>query len=450
MKSTDISSQPQESSTLPEIFRLFGSLSLEDLCRWDWEYVVFLSALSAVTYFTTWYLFFRPFNLFRDFTELGFEQVMKGGQYKTNAAKRNAINEYRRKRKIGDLPPSYPNGWFAILESDELPVKTAKEVDALGLNLVAWRGESGKCYVADAYCPHLGAHLGVGGKVHSDCIECPFHSWSFDGCTGKLTNIPYADSVPEFAKLKMWTTVEMYGFIYLWFHAENEGPTWMPDIIPEVESQSWKYRGRSEFLVACHIQEIPENGPDVAHLNVVHTSPILTGTNPEESCIGWNFIKHVWSASWTPNVEPRQHEAILSVNHHISLFNKFPFFHIQVDVRQIGPGIVLMKFETIFGRGILIQNVTPLEPLLQRVTHRFYSAPTFIHPLGLLILHGEATQISRDIRIWNRKTFINRPILTKEDKLIKSFRRWYSQFYSENSPKFQPNQWGSSNKNLEF
>lgn len=48
--------------------------------------------------------------------------------------------------------------------------------------------------MADAYCPHLGAHLGIGGKVHKDCIECPFHSWSFEGCTGKLTNIPYADS----------------------------------------------------------------------------------------------------------------------------------------------------------------------------------------------------------------------------------------------------------------
>lgn len=52
-----------------------------------------------------------------------------------------------------------------------------------------------------------------------------------------------------------------------------------------------------------------------------------------------------------------------------------------------------MKFNTIFGSGVLIQNVTPLEPLLQRITHRFYSAPTFIHPLGLIILHGEATQV---------------------------------------------------------
>lgn len=46
----------------------------------------------------------------------------------------------------------------------------------------------------------------------------------------------------------------MYGFVYLWYHAENEEPTWLPDTVPEVESHSWKYRGRSEFRVACHIQ----------------------------------------------------------------------------------------------------------------------------------------------------------------------------------------------------
>ncbi len=46
----------------------------------------------------------------------------------------------------------------------------------------------------------------------------------------------------------------MYGFVYLWYHAENEEPNWLPDSVPEVESHSWKYRGRSEFRVACHIQ----------------------------------------------------------------------------------------------------------------------------------------------------------------------------------------------------
>lgn len=91
-----------------------------------------------------------------------------------------------------------------------------------GLALVAWRGKSGKSYVADAYCPHLGAHLGVNGEVRDDCIKCPFHGWAFEGSNGKCVDIPYADSVPEFARIKMWETVEMNGFIYLWYHAEGE------------------------------------------------------------------------------------------------------------------------------------------------------------------------------------------------------------------------------------
>ena len=56
-----------------------------------------------------------------------------------------------------------------------------------------FRGEDGRAHVVDAYCPHLGANLGVGGTVKGSCIECPFHGWAFDGDTGKCTHIPYAD-----------------------------------------------------------------------------------------------------------------------------------------------------------------------------------------------------------------------------------------------------------------
>lgn len=49
--------------------------------------------------------------------------------------------------------------------------------------------------IVDAYCPHLGANLGVGGRVHGNCIECPFHGWQFDGETGQCVKIPYAEKV---------------------------------------------------------------------------------------------------------------------------------------------------------------------------------------------------------------------------------------------------------------
>lgn len=58
--------------------------------------------------------------------------------------------------------------------------------------MVVFRTEKGVPHVFDAYCPHLGANLGVGGIVRGDCIECPFHQWSFRGSDGECINVPYS------------------------------------------------------------------------------------------------------------------------------------------------------------------------------------------------------------------------------------------------------------------
>jgi hypothetical protein len=38
----------------------------------------------------------------------------------------------RHRRKIGDLPPAFPNGWFGIIESDKLLHGKAVEVEVAG------------------------------------------------------------------------------------------------------------------------------------------------------------------------------------------------------------------------------------------------------------------------------------------------------------------------------
>ena len=63
----------------------------------------------------------------------------------------------------------------------------------LGQNLAVFRDDKGYPHALDAYCPHLGAHLAVGGQVFGNCIECPFHGWRFRGDDGKCTYIPYSD-----------------------------------------------------------------------------------------------------------------------------------------------------------------------------------------------------------------------------------------------------------------
>ncbi len=74
----------------------------------------------------------------------------------------------------------------------------------------------------EAYCKHLGANLGVGGKVvNQKCIQCPFHGWLYDGetgiCVGKsfcnidydgkpmeVHNVEYNDDLCEKGKKLNW------------------------------------------------------------------------------------------------------------------------------------------------------------------------------------------------------------------------------------------------------
>lgn len=167
----------------------------------------------------------------------------------------------------------------------------------MGENFAVFRTEKGIVHVLDAYCPHLGANLAVGGLVKGDCIECPFHQWTFRGSDGACDNIPYSTgAIPKNAKVKKWISQESNGAVYVWYHAENEEP-WELTGIKEIDSGEWIYHGRNEFLINCHIQDIPENGADVAHLAAVHGPNMLTGNDLRFSRTAWaNFGMHSWNA----------------------------------------------------------------------------------------------------------------------------------------------------------
>jgi hypothetical protein len=45
----------------------------------------------------------------------------------------------------------------------------------MGREVVLFRGEDGVPALMDAYCPHMGAHMGKGGKVCGSALRCPFH-----------------------------------------------------------------------------------------------------------------------------------------------------------------------------------------------------------------------------------------------------------------------------------
>ena len=168
-------------------------------------------------------------------------------------SKRDIANMVRRRRRVGDIPPPYPNGWYEIMRSKDLPVGVSKAVNLIGQHFAVFRRENGHVTIMDAYCPHLGANLGVGGVVRGNCIECPFHGWQFDGDTGQCTSIPYADKVPSFAKTKVWPSLEINGFIFLWYDVDGKEPWFYPENLVD-QNKRWIYKGYTYHLINAHCQ----------------------------------------------------------------------------------------------------------------------------------------------------------------------------------------------------
>jgi nitrite reductase/ring-hydroxylating ferredoxin subunit len=86
---------------------------------------------------------------------------------------------------------AYPKGWFQVAHSREVARGQVVGLHYFGRRLICYRGDSGNPVVLDAYCPHLGADIAVGGTVADDCIICPFHGWRF-ASAGSNVEIPYA------------------------------------------------------------------------------------------------------------------------------------------------------------------------------------------------------------------------------------------------------------------
>lgn len=88
-----------------------------------------LAGLSVIAMHRLYKLLFCPLELLRAPEDVGY--IAEDGRSKAQAA-----NQVRRRRKIGELPPVYPNGWFRVLDSHLLERGEVKNVCVLGMLLL--------------------------------------------------------------------------------------------------------------------------------------------------------------------------------------------------------------------------------------------------------------------------------------------------------------------------
>jgi nitrite reductase/ring-hydroxylating ferredoxin subunit len=304
--------------------------------------------------------------------------------------------------------PPFPTGWFQVAYSDELDAGAVMPIHYFGQHLVLYRDRAGAAHVLDAFCPHLGAHLGYGGTVEEDgCIRCPFHAWKFDGA-GQCVEIPYAEKIPSQAKLQSWPVREVNGLIMVFHHIGGGDPLFELPELPEYTDPNWTDYVRRRWKIRSHNQEMGENAVDSAHFKYVHGTPEQPRSRAEIE----GHILHVRSPVQYTTPQGTVEGQIASDNH--------------------GFGFGVVRFTGIVDT-LIVSSVTPIDGEYLDVRFSFKTKKMANEQVTTNVAAAFIKEIERqmgqDIPIWENKIMKQPPVLCDGDGPIGLFRRWAKQFY---------------------
>jgi len=307
------------------------------------------------------------------------------------------------------FPFGLPSGWFQVASADEVPPGGVLPLRYFDRDLVLWRTESGRVQVADAYCPHLGAHLGHGGAVEGEILQCPFHGWRF-GAEGECVEVPYARRVPPRARLRTWPAVERNQMVLVWYHPEGKEPDFEVPEFEEVGHPDWTDYDRHQRIVRSRNQELGENSVDRAHFRYVHGTLMV----PESEV--------TVEGPWRRSIQRADMKTPRGVVQGV------------IDSQSHGLGYSHIRFSGICDT-LLVAGVTPIDE--EHVDVRFSFVQKKVpgaDPRGGVaraIVADIVKQLDEDIPIWEHKAYLERPLLCDGDGPIAEWRRWCRQFYAE-------------------
>eukprot|EP00658_Telonema_sp_P-2_P040542 TRINITY_DN28995_c0_g1_i2.p1 TRINITY_DN28995_c0_g1~~TRINITY_DN28995_c0_g1_i2.p1 ORF type:complete len:358 (+),score=55.42 TRINITY_DN28995_c0_g1_i2:191-1264(+) len=349
------------------------------------------------------------------------------------------------RRRRAEFPPPYPNGWTRVCSAEDVAGDRVHSISALGQEMVAFRGEDGKVGVLDAYCPHLGAHLGEGGTVRDGCLVCPFHGWKFNP-SGKVVEIPYsAKEVPERAKTKVYESREILGVVFIWFHADGLPPQWElqchQDVSGEASSGSRYYYATMRCMqFDQHVCEMAMNGADHYHFQTLHREMPLPFFN--KFVTGFHKVSAAFFDDAMNQGAPGEHVYYFTEKMEtLHLFGMIPLpvgwllRRITTKVTFEGPTIVHFRVSTPLGTMRMIKTLLPVSPFNLHVEARWYGeegTPRIFVNL-MAVIGGFA--LNQDRQVWQNKLWRRKMMWVSGDGPFPAFQRWYNQFYSESSAK---------------
>ena len=313
-----------------------------------------------------------------------------------------------------------PFGWFALTPGRDLPPGGVQPLYYFGEHLVLFRTEDGEPHLLEAFCPHLGAHLGHGGRIEGDAIACPFHGWQFDG-SGTCVNVPYASRIPKRAArgpcMHSYPVQERNLMIWAWYHPRRVAPLWDIEDVPELSDPGWTDVDCYDWEIESPIQETGENAVDIAHFVTVHTAQAMPRAtiNLDGHRRETRLVCPIPSIDGEGNID----------------FTKLEDIHLVTWA--CGPGFSFQRFSTRL-ETVLFSAITPITATRMKLWFAFTRPRDLSPKFGMLAdaLNAEVVrQVGQDIPIWEHKAFRARPMLCDGDGPIAKYRAWFGQFYDD-------------------
>ncbi len=363
-------------------------------------------------------------------------------------------------------PDPFPKGWYKLAMSDELEAGADPvPVRALGHDFVMFRGANDhEVHVLDAHCPHLGAHLGIGGRVVGDNVECPFHRWQYAGKTGVCQLIhspdgagsaPFKPKQKTAARVRRWPTLEQYGMVMLYFDPDvnNADPTdvkqppYQPLSIPEVDEGrfSLRYMKKPSTPLPAHLLDYMDNAGDLTHFRVFHRDIHIPVLGPllgklsgarRGALMGGRLEIDMFFQDYTLGTESNggKHLSYLEQHAILRLFKKrVKGTVITTHATFCGPGsLTYMRFgwpekndpDTDI---MVVQSLTPVKPRVLHIEYACYAHPKTPRFLLWYLTDNMDHAFQDDRWIWRTRVMRHKPHLCKNDKVMKN-RHFYEQF----------------------
>ena len=166
--------------------------------------------------------------------------------------------------------------WYSAARSSEISGRKLITAMVLEVPLVLGRTASGKAFAMRDACPHRGIPLSY-GRFDGRVLECSYHGWKFDACSGQCLEIPSLSSQDKLRFERIFAghypCEERDGYVWVYMAAPGSRlPASVPEA-PRLPVFGEKYKiTRLSCDIPSHVDQGIIGLMDPAHGPFVHQS----------------------------------------------------------------------------------------------------------------------------------------------------------------------------------